>query len=217
MSDRRIYVVGGGVYYTNWMQGECVEQIEDANLVVFTGGEDVSPHIYGKRKHPTTGNNVGRDLYEAEVFKKARALNLPMWGTCRGSQFLCAMAGGQLVQDLDGHPYVHRIQTSDGRLMGANSTHHQMQHPFNMPADHYELLAWAVDKDGGDLASYKFGETDDDSLMGTRDVEIAFYPHIRAVACQPHPEMLFSDYNKNGWEKTFIDYCREIMAKYLEV
>lgn len=44
----KIYVVGGADNYVNFIENvQLVEKLEDAQLVVFTGGEDVTPSLYG--------------------------------------------------------------------------------------------------------------------------------------------------------------------------
>ena len=47
--SRKIYVVGYGRSYANWMQGEIVPDMKDADLVLFTGGEDISSELYKGR------------------------------------------------------------------------------------------------------------------------------------------------------------------------
>ena len=60
------------------------EQFEPVDLVVFTGGEDVTPQLYGHEAHPTTFNSVFRDQQEATVFEKCVLHSIPMVGICRG-------------------------------------------------------------------------------------------------------------------------------------
>lgn len=211
--ERRIYVVGGDTGYTNWMEAEIVKHMEDSTIVLFTGGEDVCPVLYNKQPHSTTGYNWRRDKEEVVEFNKARKLGLPIIGICRGAQFGAVMAGGLLVQD-QSHNYIHRIETSDGKIMLTNSTHHQRQWPFNLPDDEYELLAWAVDKDGGhQLSPYSFGESDTDDMSGQKEVEVCYYKKIQALCCQPHPEML---YGQEEWGKEFVEYCQNLITTYLE-
>lgn len=214
MPDRRIYVVGGDVGYANWLNGELVRRPEDANLCVLTGGEDCDPEIYGKKAHPTTAFNRRRDDFEIAVFKRIQELGLPTIGVCRGAQEICSLAGGILVQD-SSHPYIHMIKTSDGDLLQCNSSHHQMQYPYDLAPEKYKLLAWAVDKNENDLSPYKWGESYKDSLMGSRDAEICFYPEIRGLAIQPHPEWLFP--SRDEWHAKFVDYCDNLVVKYLNV
>ena len=63
----KVYVVGGDVDYVNFIEDvKIVNKLEDAQLVVFTGGEDVTPSFYGCKKYRTTFNNVERDNFEKE-------------------------------------------------------------------------------------------------------------------------------------------------------
>ncbi len=213
---RNVYVVGGDTSYANWMEANVVKTLEEADLVCFTGGADVSPAAYNKKPHPSTYASPMRDKFEMAEYKKAVELGKAIIGVCRGSQLSCVMAGGILVQDQD-HSYLHLARTSDGREIVVNSTHHQRQHPFSLPADEFELLAWGVDKSGNNLSRYSFGESNDDDLSGHKDAEIVFYPKIRALGIQPHPESLFYAYDNEGWEKVFIDYCRELIDTRLGV
>lgn len=214
MKKHKVYIVGGGKGYANWLEPTFVNRMEEASLVMLTGGSDVSPSLYGKHAHPTTSTNYDRDVEEVEEFKKAKEFGIPMLGICRGSQAICAFSGGLLVQDSD-HPYIHKIMTNDNRMLTTNSTHHQRQAPFNLPTDKYEILAWAVDRDGVEgISPYSFGESDEDDMSGQKEVEICFYKDFSALAIQPHPEMLWPP--REDWQKEFIDYCRELVEKYLE-
>lgn len=165
---------------------------ENVVLVVFTGGHDVTPSIYGETAHRLTNNSPKRDVQEIEIFKKARNHNIPMFGICRGSQFLCVMAGGKLHQHVNNHGGTqHSIKTVDGRLIDVNSTHHQMQIP---PKD-AQLLAWAS-------PSLHFDED-------YREAECVDYPSINAVGVQYHPEWLDKD------SEAFL-YCKELVDNLLQ-
>lgn len=98
-SKIKVYVVGRATNYANWVSSELVSKIEDADLVLLTGGEDVNPKYYGENPNPTTSFNDLRDVYEMEEINKAISLNKPLYGTCRGMQLLTVMAGGKLVQN----------------------------------------------------------------------------------------------------------------------
>ena len=80
----KIYLVQGQREYANWMGGELVDTLEDSDLVVFEGGEDVSPFLYGEHSHPSTYTNKERDMYELKVFRKAQELGKKCLGICRG-------------------------------------------------------------------------------------------------------------------------------------
>jgi putative glutamine amidotransferase len=101
----------GSSYYRPFKQyGEPSNNIEDVKnnpqdftLAVFTGGEDVDPSYYGKKKNHRTYSNIYRDREEKELFDVLLEHKIPLFGICRGSQFLCVMAGGSLCQHLDNH------------------------------------------------------------------------------------------------------------------
>lgn len=80
----RVFVVGGALNYANFLEGVTfVETVEDAEVVLFTGGEDVTPSLYGCKKHPTTFCNSVRDLEEKEIFNKIKENQIAL-GICRG-------------------------------------------------------------------------------------------------------------------------------------
>lgn len=81
----KIYVVGGNNYYVNFIKDvEIVDNLEDAQLVVFTGGEDVTPSLYGCKKYSTTFCNPRRDKEEWEIFKRINPKTQIVYGCCRG-------------------------------------------------------------------------------------------------------------------------------------
>src|SRR6266702_5272674 len=201
---RKIYVVGNGWSYTQWMQGDRIHNMKDADLVVFTGGEDIDPKLYNRRAHQYTNFNEDRDRYEVAAFKEAKILGKKLIGICRGAQLFCAMAGGILVQD-SRHPNVHSMVTQSGKKIWVTSAHHQRQYPFVSHTGHqvkYEILGYSEN-----LSAYNFGESDRDKLLLQPEVEVAIYPEINALAIQSHPEWAYPAANK--WQKEFIDYCRK--------
>jgi gamma-glutamyl-gamma-aminobutyrate hydrolase PuuD len=81
-----VYIVGGDESYTGLFLDEIkiVSKIEDANIVLFTGGEDVSPGYYGEDIGKYTSNNENRDKKEFDIFKIVRKYNKLILGVCRG-------------------------------------------------------------------------------------------------------------------------------------
>lgn len=80
-----VFVVGGALGYANFLEDVVfVDKVEDAELVIFTGGEDVTPSLYGCRKHPSTYSNAVRDLEEKEIFNMIKPNQIAL-GICRGS------------------------------------------------------------------------------------------------------------------------------------
>ena len=144
MEEIKIYVVGNSTDYASWIDNhKLVDNIEDADIVLFTGGEDVDPSIYGQEKHPRTYSNLERDLKEKAEFEKMKPTQLAL-GICRGSQLLCALNGGNLIQDCSGHALFETHEITDGTtVVSITSTHHQMQYPFNLSKKDYDLLFYA--------------------------------------------------------------------------
>jgi len=160
-------------------------------LVVFTGGNDVNPSLYGEKRGAYTDSPaVNRDEHEQNIFYRTNTLGIPMAGICRGSQFLCVMAGGRLVQHITNHGCYHGMRTHDGRLIEVNSTHHQMQ----LPPHGAQILGLA---DPRRSKCYLNGEDVDIGDKVPGDVEVVYYPNIQAVGIQGHPEWLEDDHEFN--------------------
>lgn len=84
MKNLKVYVVGGSLKYSSFIKGcEVVDDIKSAQVVIFTGGEDVTPAIYGCKKHPKTNCNKVRDEEEKKIFERIRKDQLVL-GICRG-------------------------------------------------------------------------------------------------------------------------------------
>jgi len=186
----KVYVVGEQKNYANFLKDfEMVNNIEDAQVVIFTGGEDVDPKLYGAKKHPTTYSNPERDKYELEMFKKVRTDQLCV-GICRGSQFLCVANGGKLVQDINGHAIWGTHEITNGEIKyDITSTHHQMQYPFNLDKKDYDVLYWTN-------ISYGYEGDGIDPHEIPYDVEICLYHKKdmpKCLAIQGHPEYMRSN------------------------
>lgn len=187
----KVFVVGGAVHYANFLEGHSlVDSVEDAEVVLFTGGEDVTPSLYGCKKHPTSYCNSVRDLSEKEIFNKIRPDQVAL-GICRGSQFLCVMNGGKLVQDCNGHASgrTHGIIGGD-ELYHITSTHHQMQYPFNLDDGDYNIL-FVAEEILGD--HHEGDQINRNCILASGEPEIVLYHKEglpKCLAVQGHPEMI---------------------------
>lgn len=210
MTKLRIYYPDGADGYANWMPFRPVDKIESADILGLSGGADVSPARYNRLAHESTYTSPERDRVELAAIQYAKAQGMPIVGTCRGSQLLCVAAGGILVQDVR-HPGAHNVTTFDGKTILVNSLHHQMQHPWDLQPNKFKVLAWAEG-----LSPYHCGESDNDELVigkveGNKEVEIAYYPEIHALAIQSHPEMVFWRYDQSEEVRKSIDYMRGLL------
>ena len=79
-----------------------VEETLDAiDGLIFSGGADLDPELYGQEPHPETSGVVEeRDRAELALLEAALARDLPVLAICRGSQVLNVARGGDLVQHL---------------------------------------------------------------------------------------------------------------------
>ncbi|MEV0295991.1 gamma-glutamyl-gamma-aminobutyrate hydrolase family protein [Nocardia sp. NPDC050710] len=69
--------------------------------LVLTGGADVDPARYGAPPQQTPGyTRADRDDSEFELFRLARAAELPVLAVCRGLQLVNVALGGTLIQHL---------------------------------------------------------------------------------------------------------------------
>ena len=70
--------------------------------IVFVGGDDVAPELYGAQRDPRTGaRHERRDAVELALIGCALERDLPLLAICRGFQLLNVARGGTLVQHLD--------------------------------------------------------------------------------------------------------------------
>jgi putative glutamine amidotransferase len=77
------------------------ETLEALDGVVFSGGADLDPTLYGQAPHDeTSGLHPERDHAELALLEAALALDIPVLAVCRGSQILNVARGGDLVQHL---------------------------------------------------------------------------------------------------------------------
>ncbi len=203
-------------------------EMKDADLVCFTGGEDVDPSLYKAKRHPTTFFDVDRDKKEQDAWHQAIELGVPIIGICRGSQFSCVMSGGDLIQNMR-HPQRHKIKTYDGFSISVTSSHHQSQYPWLLPADEYKILGWthclSNDHEGGSLEEMCLGKgglapeklkemgLTESEMEDLPEVEIAFYPKSKALAIQSHPEWDFASSMTD--ERNSILYFQRLLSKLL--
>ncbi|MBD3261379.1 MAG: hypothetical protein GF334_06790 [Candidatus Altiarchaeales archaeon] len=215
--SKKIYVENDydGLYGRFWESlGELSRDREEFlnhpkqfDLVCFTGGEDVSPELYG---HKNLGSHCSsaRDKREVTVFEMASKHEIPMTGICRGSQFLNVMCGGTMVQHLrqDHGGYRHGMLAADNRVMEVTSSHHQMSvlaKGGTLLGRAEQLLPLKALVYDGDLekALAESGNLWDGRAMVT---EAFAYPKQRIFAVQHHPEWQDIDEEAAQWTLDMI-------------
>lgn len=193
MTKRTVYIVGGGqIGYSDMflaMGWELADNIQEANLVQFTGGEDVTPSFYNQHPHPRTSNNLLRDERERLYFLTAQKNNIPTAGICRGGQFLNVMCGGELWQHVDNHGREHIAKDMHRKKeLIVTSTHHQMMCPSKRTVGN--ILLYAIESERKEKGR-PLSSTDKSPLVlygHTPDIEAIHYPRYNSLCFQPHPE-----------------------------
>lgn len=126
---------------------DCEQILDLCDGLLFTGGQDVDPTLYGEAVSEVCGELCpARDRLEPVLLRKAMERSVPALGICRGLQLINAFLGGTLWQDLASQrPQTrnHRMErpydraehsvTISGPLaelygaeqLGVNSCHHQ--------------------------------------------------------------------------------------------
>lgn len=155
------------------------------DLVVFTGGTDINASLYGEKKIPMSDiPDTKRDELEEKIYNSAVRDKIPMFGICRGAQFLCAMNGGKLIQHLDGHTQPHVARLNTGKLINVTSSHHQMMVP---PNNGVEVLAVS----NGILSNRYLNEKG--SVSMSQEYEALYFSKTKSLAVQWHPEWAGAD------------------------
>lgn len=166
------------------------DDLKPGDILISHGGEDISPSLYGQRATDYTHADnwpSNRDQIEVSLMKRARELDIPVIGLCRGAQLLCAINGGILVQHVNGHSGTHPIKTYNNKVLMVNSIHHQMQYPWTGKCKH-EMVAWSKQN----LSNTYIGE-DEKLLEVDHEPEFIYYPESRGFGIQWHPEMMDSE------------------------
>ncbi len=120
--------------------------LELVDGLIFAGGGDIEPGIYGGNSHSTiAGVDPERDEFELALAEKVLQNSTPTLGICRGSQLLNVATGGKLIEDVPdelgdsilhrlnvGEASEHPVQIEQGRrlaeIMGSNEVNVKSQH-----------------------------------------------------------------------------------------
>lgn len=186
---------------------------EPHDVLLFAGGTDINPAMYGEKPLPTTQKSDmlrdGREIYHWQVGQTRIDVPLNI-GVCRGAQFLNVMAGGKLWQHVDGHHGAHSVWYNNMAHSGITSDHHQMMIvPENGKEKkiRHSILAYASGL--GDRSKIRMAQG---SIPRGRDTtgnpECIWYPDVRNLCVQFHP----------GWDlegpsgKLFKQIVKDVLA-----
>lgn len=168
--------------------------VAEADVVVFMGGSDVDPRLYGEKPLSKTYSSPSRDDIETRIYDECLAADIPMFGICRGAQFLHVKNGGKLWQDVNNHGGTDHIiyDLDDHVIVEANSYHHQML----QDAPELDVIAVTRQQVATKFSSQDFSMTISNS--GNKDAEIEIeagaYHKTKCFFVQGHPEVGSPEY-----------------------
>jgi gamma-glutamyl-gamma-aminobutyrate hydrolase PuuD len=158
-------------------------RIEQADIVCFIGGHDISPALYQEKLGPKMHKfsvDAHTDDRDIAAWKKTRADQIKV-GICRGGQFLNVMNGGKMIQHVDNHTIEHEMFDT---LLGSpepvtvTSSHHQMM----VPAESAEIIAYSENR-----ITECYGQNGPITKPAV-EPEVLWYDNTRSLCFQPHPE-----------------------------
>ena len=106
-----------------WHGSNAAEAVGNVSIVLFTGGEDISPTLYytPEEWHGIEAEidyNAERDVSDYLTMAYCLDCDIPLMGFCRGAQMLGVLSGGEVIQDIPtwfenqgiAYDYTHRNQ-----------------------------------------------------------------------------------------------------------
>lgn len=207
---RTVYTVGQYVEYMLMFEENgwsCVDVIEDADLVQFCGGSDVSPALYGEKQHWTSRCSLERDEYETRMYELAFENHCAIAGICRGAQFVHVMNGGKLFQNVNNHGLVdtHRAYIEVSSLI------HLARHGVDVSSTHHQMMREGVGTLLLSAGEATRKETDSGLAMGySTDVEAVYHENTNSLCFQPHPEYFKKDHE---CQKLYFALIEELLFK----
>ena len=123
-----------------------VRILELVDGLIFAGGGDIEPSIYGGNSQSTiAGVDPERDEFELALAEEVLKNSIPSLGICRGSQLLNVATGGKLIEDVPdelGDSILHRLNVGEAsehpvqieqgsrlaEIMGSNEVNVKSQH-----------------------------------------------------------------------------------------
>ena len=93
------------VRLNTWHNSNAADALSDVNIVIFTGGEDISPTLYYTPEawHGIVAEidyNAERDASDYLTMTYCLDHDIPIVGFCRGAQMLGVVSGAEVIQDI---------------------------------------------------------------------------------------------------------------------
>lgn len=169
--------------------------------IILPGGVDIDSKRYNEvRSKYAQSPDVLRDTYEFLEAERAIEEGKPIVGICRGAQLLCILNGGKLYQHTiprEGQQHPIAVKTEDGvvNILHTRASHHQIMRPEG----EYEVYAW-------NPTPTDVYVRDNEKVEMTGLPEVIWFPKIKGLAIQPHPEW-------NEPNHPFVVWVNKLMYK----
>lgn len=171
----------------NLIEPRSTQIIDDLDLLILPGGEDVYPLRYGEAPEEYTSQpNLDFEFFDSVILPEYFNKNTPIFGICRGLQTINVAFGGTLHQHVyeptsQSCRWEHAhdaIEEKTGKKFGINSLHHQA---INALAENFKVLLT--------------GKTKSKKVEQEKTLQIEAIKHETApiLAVQFHPEEMFDD------------------------
>lgn len=212
-------LLGGGapVLLSPDLDGEALDAcLSRLDGLLLAGGNDVSPLMFHQRPINELGEvNPLRDFFETRLIQRAKALQMPVLGICRGVQVMNTALGGTLWQDLssqfrsaDGQKPMRHSQTCPGRY----PSHRVTVLPKTLlstliPAGQVEVNSFHHQAVATPAASLRITAVAEDGVI--EGVECPSHPFFLGV--QWHPERMVES---DGAARALFSALCEAAKKY---
>lgn len=214
----KAFIVGSHdqLVYTMFLQNDwsIITDDESADLIVFTGGNDITPSYYNRPKHPSTTCYPERDAMEFEVFNRFKGKK-PMAGICRGGQLLHVANGGVLWQDVNGHgagKHMAFDHVNEEDVL-VSSVHHQMMMDHTTPRIlmSTNISSWKRSGDPSEDES-TVAKAGDQSGLISEDIEALIWEDMACLCFQPHPEYRGISNGNQRCQELFFEYINNLLG-----
>ncbi len=134
-------------------EAAIAEYLDMVDGMLFIGGHDYPPSMYGADPHPETSLARERAGFDLALMREALSRPIPVMGICAGCQLLAIACGGKLIQHIEGHRkgihdaiiekeghFSNILGMKPGESLQVNTYHHQAVDPA-APGNELEITA----------------------------------------------------------------------------
>lgn len=171
------------------------KKLDNLDLLILTGGEDVNPKRYGEVATGSYGWSDHRDDIELSIYTSyINDTRTKVLGVCRGMQLMNVAKGGSLYQNIvPGHRHTHKI------------THTKEMNPFSYLVYVNSLHHQGIKRVGDDYYSILAVEP------VSKISEIVLWRN-RELGVQFHPELFYDGVEKNKFFDIIKDWVNGVIT-----